>query len=69
MTGLILLSQHLFGIILGIPIIGNFYLGMIKEERNKIVKFGDSYKSYMDKVPRANLLIGVYRLYKKKNNR
>ncbi len=61
----ILLFQHWIIIILGIPIIPLTYIDLIKADKDMIEKFGDDYKAYMEKVPRANFLLGIIRRYKK----
>ena len=57
-----LLFQHWIIIILGIPIIPLTYIDLIRADKSSIEKFGDDYKSYMKKVPRANFLLGIIRL-------
>ena len=57
-----LLFQHWIIIILGIPIIPLTYIDLIRADKASIEKFGDDYKTYMKKVPRANFLLGIIRL-------
>jgi len=57
-----LLFQHWIIIILGIPVIPLTYIDLIKADKDSIEKFGDDYKKYMKKVPRANFLLGIIRL-------
>lgn len=38
-----------------------FYEEAAKEEKGLILKFGDGYKRYTERVPRLNLLLGVIR--------
>ena len=57
-----LLFQHWIVIILGIPIIPLTYIDLIKADKDSIEKFGDDYKQYMKKVPRANFLLGIVQL-------
>jgi protein-S-isoprenylcysteine O-methyltransferase Ste14 len=56
-----LLFQHWFVILLGIPIIPLIFIDLIKADNEAIEKFGDDYKEYMKKVPRANFLLGIIR--------
>ena len=57
----ILISQHWLVLILGIPFIIIFYIAALDEDKSCIKKFGDSYKEYMKKVPRVNLVLGIIR--------
>ena len=60
-----LLFQHWIVILLGVPIIPLTYIDLIKADKNAIEKFGDDYKAYMKKVPRANFLLGIIRRFRK----
>ena len=60
-----LVFQHWIIILLGIPIIPLTYIDLIKADRDAIDKFGDEYKAYMRKVPRANFLLGIIRRFRK----
>jgi len=56
-----LLFQHWIIIMLGIPIIPLTYFDMIRADKVLIKKFGEGYKAYMKRVPRANFLLGILR--------
>jgi protein-S-isoprenylcysteine O-methyltransferase Ste14 len=56
-----LLFQHWIVILLGIPVIPLTYIDLINADKDAIGKFGDDYKRYMQKVPRANFLLGIIR--------
>ena len=60
-----LLFQHWIVILLGIPILPFTYIDLIKADKDAIEKFGDEYKAYMKRVPRANFLLGIIQRYKK----
>ena len=60
-----LLFQHLIVVFLGIPIFPLTYIDLVKADENAITKFGDDYKTYMKKVPRANFLLGIILRIKK----
>ena len=62
MSASILISQHWLSAIIGIPIIVWSYMEAAKAEEGLILKFGDDYKRYMQRVPRMNLLSGILRL-------
>ena len=64
-----LLFQHWFIIILGIPIISLTYIDLIKADKDSIEKFGDDYKQYMKKVPRSNFVIGIIRHLQRRNRK
>ena len=59
------LFQHWITILLGIPIFPLTHIDLIKADRDAIEKFGDDYKAYMKRVPRANFLLGILRRYRK----
>jgi len=61
------LFQHWIVICLGIPVIPLTYVDLMNADREAIKKFGDDYRKYMEKVPRANFLIGILRVLRKKN--
>ena len=61
-----LLFQHWIVICLGIPVIPLVYVDLINADKDGIKKFGDDYKQYMKKVPRANFLLGIIRFLKRK---
>jgi protein-S-isoprenylcysteine O-methyltransferase Ste14 len=60
------LFQHWIIIILGIPIFPLIYIDLINADKDGIKKFGNEYRQYMKRVPRANFFLGVYRYFKKK---
>jgi protein-S-isoprenylcysteine O-methyltransferase Ste14 len=61
----VLLFQHWIVVLLGIPIFPLTYIDLIKADKDAIEKFGDDYKAYMKKVPRANFMLGIIRRFKK----
>jgi len=61
----ILLFQHWIVILLGLPIIPLTYIDLIKADNDAIEKFGEDYKAYMKKVPRANFFLGIIRRFRK----
>jgi len=66
MSASILISQYWLSAVVGVPIIVCFYLAAVKEEKGLMVKFGDDYKRYMQKVPRMNFMLGIIRLLRRK---
>jgi len=63
-----LLFQHPIIILLGVPVIPLTYIDLMKADEDAIEKFGDDYKAYMKKVPRANFLLGIIRRFLKKSD-
>lgn len=57
-----MLFQHWIVVLLGIPVIPLTYIDLLRADSRLIEKFGDDYKAYMNKVPRANFLLGIIRL-------
>jgi len=62
-----LLFQHWIVVLLGIPIIALTYVDLLNADKRLIKKFGDDYKRYMQRVPRANFVLGIFRLLRKKS--
>jgi protein-S-isoprenylcysteine O-methyltransferase Ste14 len=60
----VLLFQHWIVVLLGIPIFPLTYIDLIRADKDAIEKFGDDYKAYMKKVPRANFLLGIIRRFR-----
>ena len=61
-----LLFQHWIIIVLGLPVIPLIYIDLTEADRNAIEQFGDEYRVYMKKVPRANFLLGLIRLLQRR---
>ena len=68
MLASVLVSQYWLNAIIGVPIALWIYMEIPKEEKGLTLKFGDDYKSYMQRVPRLNPSRGVMRLLSKKGN-
>ncbi len=66
MFGSILISQHWLSVIIAVPTVVLFYRYVLKEEQNLIVKFGDEYKQYMQRVPSMNPILGIIRLVRRR---
>ncbi len=66
MSASILISQHWLAAIVGVIVSVWSYREAVKEEKSLLVKFGDDYKRYMEKVPRMNLVLGIIRLLRRK---
>lgn len=66
MSAVILISQHWLSAIIAVPIFVLSYQYVVKEERNLIVKFGDDYERYKQRVPSMNPLLGIIRLVRRK---
>ena len=60
-----LLFQQWIVVLLGIPILPWTYIDLIRADKDAIEKFGDDYKAYMKKIPRANFLLGIIRQSRK----
>lgn len=62
---LMFIFQSLPSILLGIASIYCCWMASKKEDKYNIKKFGDSYRKYMQKVPRWNVIKGLLRFIKK----
>jgi protein-S-isoprenylcysteine O-methyltransferase Ste14 len=58
---LMLLSLHWLVITLGLLSIGLLYLDIRNADQEGLEKFGERYRDYMQKVPRANIFLGLWR--------
>jgi len=67
-VALILLAQHCLIFLIGIVSSGLIYKDILEADQEGIEKFGDEYRRYMQRVPRANLLLGLVRLIKSKRS-
>lgn len=65
--GLSLIVQHWLVAILGVVVAGISYSDTHSEEKTLIGKFGAKYEEYMKRVPRVNFLLGMLRLFDRKN--
>jgi protein-S-isoprenylcysteine O-methyltransferase Ste14 len=66
MSASILISQHWLVAIVGVIVSALSYRTQVKLEKGLLVKFGDDYKRYMEKVPRMNLFLGILRFVKRR---
>lgn len=64
---LILYSQTIVIVLLGLGVIPILYFDILKADEKNINKFGDEYIQYMKKVPRMNFILGIIRLIKFKS--
>jgi protein-S-isoprenylcysteine O-methyltransferase Ste14 len=61
-VALMAITQHWLIILIGAVCAVLGYLDMVRADRNLIEKFGDDYVRYMQRVPRANVFLGLFRL-------
>jgi protein-S-isoprenylcysteine O-methyltransferase Ste14 len=70
MSASIMVSQHWLSAIVGIPIAVWLYTEYLpKEEKGLLIRFGDDYKHYIQRVPKLNPFLGIIRLLRKKENK
>ena len=62
----VLISQHWLFALTGIFIVWVTPKWIREAEESLLVKFGDEYKRYMEKVPRINFVLGVIRLLQRR---
>jgi hypothetical protein len=63
MSASIMISQHWLSVFVGIPIAVWLYTEYLpKEEKGLLIRFGDDYRRYMEKVPGLNPIVGLIRL-------
>ena len=61
-VGLALISQHWLVILVGVPAFVLACVQIGRADQEGIAKFGDEYREYMKRVPRANFVLGVVRM-------
>jgi protein-S-isoprenylcysteine O-methyltransferase Ste14/Pyruvate/2-oxoacid:ferredoxin oxidoreductase delta subunit len=66
MCASILVSQHWFFVLVGVPLILSMSKWAQNSEEHLIAKFGDDYIRYMRRVPRMNLFLGIFRFVKRR---
>ena len=62
----IFLGQNWIVVVGGVVAIVCCYLTIISGDERNIEKFWDDYKRYMQRVPRMNSLLGIFRLFRRK---
>jgi len=67
MLASILISQHWLVAIVGVIVSASGYRTQVNLEKGLLVKFGDNYTHYMEKVPRLNFLLGIIRLLRRRS--
>jgi protein-S-isoprenylcysteine O-methyltransferase Ste14 len=55
------IAQHWIVVILGAAALIIYYADMFEADKEALAKFGDAYKTYMESVPRANFVLGIFR--------
>jgi len=60
-AALILVTQHWLIVAIGVPVMVLGYADMVKADQDLIESFGDDYRRYMERVPRANAPAGLVR--------
>lgn len=60
-VAMILVTQHWMCLAAGAGAIVPFYLSVLEEDKNLVNRYGDEYRDYMRRVPRLNILAGIYR--------
>jgi len=63
----LLLYPHWLFVVLGIPGAALCYFSTLSEDKDMVQRFGDEYTAYMKRVPRVNLIAGIYRLLSNHN--
>jgi protein-S-isoprenylcysteine O-methyltransferase Ste14 len=66
---MMLLAQHWVVILIGIVSMTLFYIDTRDADQEGIEKFGTAYRDYMQRVPRANFLLGILRILQQRGNR
>ena len=63
-----LLAQHWVIILIGAISMVLFYIDTRDADQEGIQKFGEAYREYMQRVPRANFILGILRVIRKRGS-
>ena len=69
MLASVLVSQHWLSAVIGLPIALWLYSEMPAEDEGLILKFGEEYRSYMERVPSLNIAAGMLGYYKRESSK
>jgi protein-S-isoprenylcysteine O-methyltransferase Ste14 len=61
----VLLYLHWLFVVLGVPGVVILYQSTFSEEKRLIKQFGEEYTSYMKRVPRMNIILGIIRQWRR----
>ena len=64
-VGFALLSQHWITSVLALVCLTGYYLAAVQEEKLCRLRFGKSYETYCQHVPRFNIVLGIFRFIRK----
>lgn len=65
-VGFALLSQHWVAVALTILGMICFYIQALQEEKHCLARFGEPYRRYLQRVPRFNLVQGIWRVFQER---
>ncbi|MBN1643073.1 MAG: isoprenylcysteine carboxylmethyltransferase family protein [Anaerolineae bacterium] len=60
--GTMLVAQHWTSLVLGLVSMALAYVDTFKADQACVLKFGDPYRRYIERVPRVNFVLGLVRL-------
>lgn len=61
----VFLFQHWIVLVIGIPVFPLMYYDLYNADNDGVKKFGEAYKQYMKRVPRANFFLGIIRVIRR----
>lgn len=62
--GLLVLGYSFIALFLAIILTVFMIVAIFEEDRKNIKKFGESYKEYVEQIPRVNIIISVFKRLK-----
>ena len=65
---MMLLAQHWVVILIGAVSMALFYIDTQAADQEGIQKFGEAYRDYMQRVPKANFILGILRVIQKRGS-